>query len=108
MLSNEARKMFKVWKLYEKEWTAYTIFHYEHPLIKMEWIFKKNDRKEKNKMYDLIFNLFFEYERNWKPLTTYELWYITGCDHSTMVKSIKKVLWRIRESKESKQLRTEV
>lgn len=90
MLNNEVRKLFKKGKLYEKEWKMYTIIRYEHPYIKMEWIFRKNDKSEKYKMHDLIFNLFFSYEYDWKPMSSRKLGYLLGCDHKTIIAIQKK------------------
>ena len=90
MLNNETRKLFKKWKLFEKEWKTYSIIHYEHPYIKMEWVFKKNDKKEEYKMYDLIFNLFFTYERDWQPMSSWKLGYLLWCDHKTVIAIQKK------------------
>lgn len=99
MLSNEVRKLFTKWKLYEREWKSYSIIHYEHPLIKIEWIFKKNDKREKNKMHDLIFNLYFDYEYEGKPMSSWKLWYLLGCDHKTITAIERRALAKVDKPK---------
>lgn len=97
MLDNETRKLFKKWKLYEREGNSYTILYYEHPYIRVECVFRNNNREEKYKMHDLIFNLFFTYEYEWKPMSSRELWRLLWCDHKTILNIQKKAEAKMRK-----------
>ena len=59
MLDMEVRRMFKRGKLYEKEGLFYTTICYENPLIKIERIYPKEEKKQ---IYSLVLDLYFEYE----------------------------------------------
>lgn len=93
MLDNKVRQMFKKWKLYEKEWTFYTTVCYESPVIRVERIFRRGDKA----IYNFITDLFFEYEYLWQKVTTYDLWALTGLDHSAIVKITNKALKKMKE-----------
>ena len=89
MIDNKARQLFKKGKLYEREWTFYTTVCYESPVIRVERIYKRWDKR----IYNFITDLFFEFEYDgWKPIGVVELWAITGLDHSSITKITQKAL----------------
>lgn len=88
MLDMEVRRMFKKWKLYEREWLFYTTICYESPIIKIERIYPRED---KNQIYDLIFNLYFEYEWNWQELSARQLAKLSWVSHQTMNNMLIKI-----------------
>lgn len=96
MLNNKLRQLFKKWKLYEREWLFYTTVCYESPLIKIERIYKKDDKEEEHKMHMLLLDLYFEYEYCWNSLSIRQLWELCWVSHPMILNITNKAFDRIR------------
>ena len=96
MLSDDVRKLFKKWKLYEKAGKRYSIIYYEHPLVKVERIVDSSDRKEKRKLYDLIFNLYFDYEFTGQPISWRDIAKLLGVSHYKIEQDLNSIKKRLK------------
>lgn len=88
MLDNEVRKMFKKGKLYERKWLFCSIICYESPLIKIERIF---NTAEEEQMHALLFNLYFDYEFDWTPISNRQIAKLLWVDHQTVNNAMNKI-----------------
>lgn len=71
MIGDKCKKLFTRWILSEKETPTWTIIYYEvKNIIKLERYYPK---EEKDKMYNLIFDLFFEYEYYWQVMSARQI-----------------------------------
>ena len=95
MLSNDVRKLFKRGKLYERENKDYTVIYYENPVIRVERIFHK--WVEKEQVYSMIFNLYFDYEFDWTPLSNRQIAKLLGVSYQTVNNAINEILKKGRE-----------
>ena len=93
MLDMEVRRMFKRGKLYEKEGLFYTTICYENPLIKIERIYPKEEKKQ---IYSLVLDLYFEYEWHWQELSLRQLGKLAWVDHKTIASICNKFKWITR------------
>ena len=100
MLSMKLRQLFKKGKLYEREWLFYTTICYESPVIRIERIYKKNDKKEKHKMHMMLLDLYFDYEWEWKPLSTRQLWELCWVTHPIILNITKEAFAHIKPNLE--------
>ena len=103
MLSNELKKLFKKWKLYEKEWVFYSIIHYENPFIKIERVFKKNDKEDKHKMHLLLIDIFYDYEYNNEPMWLVPLSILCWVTHPTVLNNLNWAIEKMRAVEEEKE-----
>lgn len=80
MLDPKLRKMFTKWRLYEKESVFWVILCYEQDyIVKMERYFRPDERRQ---LYNLIFDLFFEYEYDGKSLSARQIARLLWVHHS--------------------------
>lgn len=95
MIKPSCKKLFKRWKLSEKEAFFGTTLVYEIQwLIKLERYFKSD---EDDDMYDLIADLFWQFERNWQPISARQISYLYGVDHTTIDRILEKAKYIIKE-----------
>lgn len=96
MIWINCRKLFKKWKLSEKESFFGTVVIYEIQwLVKIERFFQPT---EKMKLHDMLWNIFreFEYEE-WMVLTARQISYILGVDHTTIDRTIERIKYKIKQ-----------
>lgn len=99
MLWYRVRKLFKNWKLYEKESFFDTVIFYEHDKIKLERRFKP---EEKHKLHELLLNLYYEFERDWMhPLSNREIALLLWVDHQTVNNLMIRLKARMRSKYEN-------
>lgn len=80
MLDLKLRKMFTKGRLYEKESIFWVTICYEQDyIIKIERYFRPDER---TKLYNLIFDLYFEYEYDGKPLSARQIATLFWVHHS--------------------------
>ena len=95
MIWNNCRKLFKRWKLSEKEAFFGTTVVYEIQwLIKLERYFKP---EEKADMHDLLAYLFWEYEYHWQQLSARQISYLYWVDHTTIDRILERAKQRFRD-----------
>lgn len=97
MLDNDVRKLFKKWKLYERKWALCSIVCYESPLIRVERIFSP---EEKEQMHAMLFNLYFDYEFDWTPISNRSIAKLLWVDHQTINNAMNKIKAKGREALE--------
>jgi DNA invertase Pin-like site-specific DNA recombinase len=91
--------MFEKWKLYERESFFDTVLVYElENVIRLERRYWKT-KSENHKMHDLIFELYFEYEWDWKPISNRKIALLLWVDHQTVNNIVNKSLWTMRTQK---------
>lgn len=93
MLDNETRKLFKKWKLYEKEWPFYTVVCYESPTIRVERLFEIWDKA----VYTFLLDLFFDFEYRGQKIWVVDLGRLTGLDHTSITKITHKAIKKMWE-----------
>ena len=99
MLSIKRRQLFKRWRLYEKESFFWVTICYEiENVIKIERFFRPDERQKLNNM---ILDLFFEYEYTWEPMTARQIALLYGCDHTTVDKILASAKLKIKDKMES-------
>jgi hypothetical protein len=84
MLWIKVRKIFKKWKLYEREslFGTTTICYEQQNIVKIERTFNLSD---KDKIHDFLFNLYFEYDHEeWRELSARQIALLLWCHHSTV------------------------
>ena len=94
MLDIKVRQYFKKWKLYEREWAFYNTVCYESPLIRIERIFSKEDKR---KIHNLIVDLYFDFEYDWKPLSNRDLAILYWVNHQTMNNIVNDALLKLKD-----------
>lgn len=97
MLWINVRKIFKKWKLYEREslFDSITIFYEQQNKVKVERIFKKSDN---DWMHEFLFNLYFEYEHEeWRELSARQIALLLWVDHKTVCSILSRAKQKILE-----------
>ena len=84
MIDDDVIQMFTKWKLSYKEWPFYISLNYTCNKIRIERIYNKNDKEDVRRMYNLVGDLFFEFEYRWQPLSNRQLAKLYGVNHQTM------------------------
>lgn len=96
MLTNERRQLFTKWRLYEMESPFGTIICYEKPnVVKIERYFRPDERTQLN---NLILDLFFEYEWDWKEMSGRKLAILYWYDHKTIYTILNRIKRKIKNT----------
>lgn len=94
MLNIKLRKLFTKWRLYEKESIFWVTICYDQDyIIKLERYFRPDER---DKLYDMIFNLFFEYEYDGHPLSARQIALLLWVHHSKIDTILAKAKIQIK------------
>lgn len=92
------RKLFKKWKLYEREAFFGTTVVYEIQwLIKVERYYEYEDKKlMKEKIHNMLWYLFWEYEYYWQEMTARQISELLWCSHQTVDNIIARAKYRVK------------
>lgn len=91
----EQKKLFKKWKLKLKDDWDFFIVHYKiKGNIKIEKIIKKD---EEQKLYDFLFNTYFDYEYEGGTLSSYQLSLLLGLSDRYVRKILVRIKWRLKK-----------
>lgn len=91
----EQKKLFKKWKLKLKDDWDFFIVRYEiKGNIKIEKIIKKD---EEQKLYDFLFNTYFDYEYEGVTLSSYQLSLLLGLSDRYVRKILVRIQWRLKK-----------
>lgn len=91
----EQKKLFKKWKLKLKDDWDFFIVRYEIKWnIKIEKIIKKD---EEQKLYDFLFNTYFDYEYEGVTLSSYQLSLLLGLSDRYVRKILVRIKWRLKK-----------
>lgn len=91
----EQKKLFKKWKLKLKDDWDFFIVRYEiKGNIKIEKIIKKD---EEQKLYDFLFNTYFDYEYEGVTLSSYQLSLLLGLSDRYVRKILVRIKWRLKK-----------
>jgi len=98
MIGTNCRKLFKKWKLTEREAFFGTTIIYEiQGIIRVERYFWEKECK-KDKIHNMLRYLFWEYEyEEWMILTARQISYLLWCDHTTVDNIIARCKQRLRD-----------
>ena len=95
MIWTNCRKLFKRWKLSEKEAFFGTTVVYEIQwLIKLERYFKPEETEE---LHDMLFDLFWKYEWHWQQMSARQISYLLWVHHSKVDNILARAKQRIRD-----------
>ena len=95
LIGLNTRKLFKTWKLSERQAFFGTIVSYQIQwVVTMERYFKEWEEKQ---VYDLLRYLFWEYEYKWQPMTARQISYLLWVDHTTVDRALERIKYRIRQ-----------
>lgn len=95
MIGTNCRKLFKRWKLSEKEAFFGTTVIYEiQGLIKLERYFKPEEVED---LHDMLFELFRKFEYHWQQVTARQISYLLGVHHSKVDNILARARQRIKE-----------
>lgn len=94
MLGTRQRKLFKKWKLSEKNWFFwYAIIEYN-----LEWIvYIKRTVNSKRQLWDFLFDTFWQYEYEWQEMSARQIADLLWVDHTTVDNIIARAKQRIKE-----------
>ena len=95
LIGLNVRKLFKIWKLSERQAFFGTIVSYQIQwVITMERYYKEWEEK---KVYDLLWYLFREYEYQGQQLSARQISYLLWVDHTTVDNALERIKQKIRE-----------
>lgn len=95
MIGTNCRKLFKRWKLSERDAFFGTTVVYEIQwLIKLERYFKPEETEE---LHDMLFDIYWEYEWNWQPITARQISYLLWVHHSKVDNILARARQKIKE-----------
>lgn len=95
MIWTNCRKLFKRWKLSEREAFFGTTVMYEiQGLIKLERYFKPEEDEE---LHDMLFDLFWKYEWHWQQMSARQISYLLWVHHSKVDNILARAKQRIRD-----------
>lgn len=96
MIWTNCRKLFKKWKLAERQAFFGTTVIYEiQGLVKIERYYKP---EEKKKLHDMLRYLFWEYEyEEWMALTARQISYLLWVDHTTVDNILARCKQRLKD-----------
>lgn len=95
LIGLNVRKLFKIWKLSERQAFFGTIVSYQiQGVITMERYYKEWEEK---KVYDLLWYLFREYEYQGQQLSARQISYLLWVDHTTVDNALERIKQKIRE-----------
>lgn len=94
LIGNNCRKLFKRWKLAERQAFFGTIVSYQIQwIIALERYFKEWEEKQ---VYDLLRYLYWEYEYEWQAMSSRQISYLLWVNHSTVDRTIERIKYRIK------------
>ena len=94
LIGTNCRKLFKRWKLTERQAFFGTIVSYQiQGVIAMERYFKEWEEK---KVYDLTRYLFREFEYYWQQMSARQISYLLWVDHSTVDRCLERIKYRVK------------
>lgn len=100
MLNIKLRQLFQRWRLYEREKLFGVIVCYEiDNVIKLERYFRPDERSE---LYDMIFDLFFQYEYHWQSMSARKIALLLWVHHSKIDDILNKAKKDMRNEIENK------
>ena len=95
MIGTNCRKLFKRWKLSEKEAFFGTTVVYEIQwLIKLERYFKPDETAE---LHDMLFDLFRKFEYHWQEMSARQISYLLWVHHSKVDNILLRAKQRLRD-----------
>lgn len=95
MIGTNCRKLFKRWKLSERDAFFGTTVVYEIQwLIKLERYFKPEETEE---LHNMLFDIYWEYEWNWQPITARQISYLLWVHHSKVDNILARARQKIKE-----------
>ena len=96
LIGLNTRKLFKTWKLSEREAFFGTVVCYKIQwVVTMERYFKEWEEKQ---VYDLLRYLFWEYEYKGQQLSARQISYLLWVDHRTVDRMIERIKRKIRNT----------
>lgn len=96
LIGLNTRKLFKTWKLSERQAFFGTIVSYQIQwVVTMERYFKEWEEKQ---VYDLLRYLFWEYEYKGQQLSARQISYLLWVDHRTVDRMIERIKRKIRNT----------
>lgn len=96
LIGLNTRKLFKTWKLSERQAFFGTIVIYQIQwVVTMERYFKEWEEKQ---VYDLLRYLFWEYEYHGQQLSARQISYLLWVDHRTVDRMIERIKRKIRNT----------
>ena len=94
LIGNNCRKLFKRWKLAERQAFFGTIVSYQIQwIIALERYFKEWEEKQ---VHDLLRYLYREYEYEWQAMSSRQISYLLWVNHSTVDRTIERIKYRIK------------
>ena len=94
MIWLNCRKLFKRWKLSERQAFFGTIVSYEIQwVISLERYFKDEEQKE---IHDLLRYLFWEFEYDWQQMSARQISYLLWVNHTTIDRALERIKYRIK------------
>ena len=94
MLDTKLRQLFRRGRLYEKEVAFGVIVCYDlDNVIRIERFFRPDERRD---LYNMIFDLYFEYEYNWQPISARKIAKLLWVHHSTVDRVLLKIKYQIK------------
>ena len=96
LIGLNTRKLFKTWKLSEREAFFGTVVCYKIQwVINLERYYKEWEEKQ---VYDLLRYLFWEYEYKGQQLSARQISYLLWVDHRTVDRMIERIKWKIKNT----------
>lgn len=95
LIGLNTRKLFKTWKLSERQAFFGTIVSYQIQwVVTMERYFKEWEEKQ---VYDLLRYLFWEYEYHGQQMSGRQISYLLWVDHRTVDRMIERIKYKIKQ-----------
>lgn len=94
LIGHNARKLFKMWKLTERQAFFGTIVSYKiQGIVSMERYFKEWEEK---KVHDLLRYLYWEFEYHGQQMTARQISYLLWVDHTTVDRTLERIKYRVK------------
>ena len=95
MLELKLRQLFERGRLYEKESLFWVTICYEiDNVIRLERYFRPDERDD---LYDMLFDLFFQYEYHGQQLSARQISYLPWVEHTTVDNALERIKYKIRQ-----------
>jgi hypothetical protein len=99
MLKPKLKQLFQRWRLYERESVFWVTICYDIDwVLHLERYFKPDER---NDLYDMIFDLFFEYEFHWQKLSARKIALLLNVHHSKIDDILNNAKLEIKTQREN-------
>ena len=99
MLDLKLRQLFERGRLYEKESLFWVTICYEiDNVIRLERYFRPDERDD---LYDMLFDLFFQYEYHWQPMSARKIALLLHVHHSKIDDILNKAKTDMRREIEN-------